>query len=206
MDSLTVSELYVVNGTSFVVDMSRKRQRHIVSLATPADFVGIGRVAAPSFSGYRGSIQKAARQARTWYRSDDDVLFTAKDSSGTVVGYIDLRFHGGLFRIRPCIELYQTAVDPELRGHGVGRILIEESYRYVCLMLAERKEMYRPEIVDAHVWFNGAPDSPLRSFYGSFFELQVNEKTGAELMRMNFDDRLEVQFRKIIELQKFLNL
>ena len=92
-----------------------------ITPAAPEDLDGLVRLEAQSFSSdafSRRQLRYLAFQARG--------LFLVVRQEGRIVGYVSLLWRRGFRNLR----VYSIAVDPLLRGQGVGRRLLDAAREY----------------------------------------------------------------------------
>jgi ribosomal protein S18 acetylase RimI-like enzyme len=122
----------------------KRRGAPIVRRATPADLPGIGRLGALLVRQHHGFDPRRflAPSDRTPadYASflgtqldDPDGAVLVADDDGNVVGYAYAVLAGYDFMAlrEPAGILQDIMVDPEYRGHGVGRLLLEATLAYL---------------------------------------------------------------------------
>jgi GNAT superfamily N-acetyltransferase len=69
---------------------------------------------------------------RTWQRLRDrraNMIGRIAETDGVVVGFSNSVLHAGTWTIEPLCYLEDLYVAPEMRGHGIGKALIEDLIR-----------------------------------------------------------------------------
>ena len=133
----------------------------IVRRATPADLPGIGRLGAllvkehydfdtRRFLAARPETQAGYASFISTQLEDADVAVLVADDNGDVIGYVYAAVEGyDYMALRgPAGVLHDIIVDPEYRGRGVGRLLLDAALEFfrsrgiprVVLSTAERNE------------------------------------------------------------------
>ncbi len=104
---------------------SRKELSFSVRKAHDGDLGAISRIGSESFSGLR-----PFEQGRAWvvacFSAYPRMEYWVAEQDSKVVGYILWNEKGG-FRKDAVVELEQVAVDPHMRGRGVGGELVRKS-------------------------------------------------------------------------------
>ncbi|MFZ1023395.1 MAG: GNAT family N-acetyltransferase [Thermoplasmata archaeon] len=98
-----------------------------VRRARQGDLEAIARIGSASFSGLRPSA-RGLRWIRNNWAGRPRMRYWIARRGGKLVAYI-LWIEKGGFRLDAVVELEQIAVDPGLRGKGIGSVLVRRSLR-----------------------------------------------------------------------------
>ena len=101
-----------------------------IRLADPSDEAGWRRLWRGYIEFYETEVSEEVTAA-TWARIADDSLphmaaLVAKQSGGGLAGMLNYVVHDITWSTTPVCYLEDLYVDPDMRGHGIGRALIED--------------------------------------------------------------------------------
>jgi ribosomal protein S18 acetylase RimI-like enzyme len=98
-----------------------------VRRARRADLEAIARIGAESFSGLR-PLSNGRRWVRACWAARPRMRYWVAADGRAIVAYI-LWLEKGGFRSEAVLELEQIAVSPDRRGQGIGKLLVQRSFR-----------------------------------------------------------------------------
>jgi ribosomal protein S18 acetylase RimI-like enzyme len=101
--------------------------------ARATDLTTIARIGSGSFSGLQ-PLAVGRRWVRACWAGRPRMRYWTATQRGRVVAYI-LWIEKGGFRSEAVLELEQIAVVPNLRGQGIGGVLVHESFQQLTLEL-----------------------------------------------------------------------